>query len=117
MAKEQITEWLLTNSKQVKEVLLFIFIVTMGAIAKMINAVRKGTKFTFSWLISELIMSFFVAITVYAVFDQFLEVNKFFSFTMCAWSGTFSTTFQEKGKELVTAIFDYLKIWIKTKLT
>lgn len=117
MAKFEITEWLLTNSKQVKEVLLFIIVVTMGTITKMIAAIRKGTKFTFSWLISELIMSFFVAITVYAVFDQFLEVNKLFSFMMCAWSGTFSSTFQEKGKDLITAIFDYIKIWIKIKLT
>lgn len=117
MAKFETTEWLMTNSKQIKEILLFIIVVTMGTITKMIAAIKKGTKFTFTWLISELIISFFVAITVYAVFDQFLEVNKLFSFTMCAWSGHFSSTFQEKGKELVASIFDYLKIWIKTKLT
>lgn len=117
MAKAEIAEWLLTNSKQLKEVFLFIIVVTMGTITKMITAIRKGTKFTISWLVSELIMSFFVAITVYAVFDQFLEVNKLFSFMMCAWSGTFSSTFQEKGKDLVISIFDSLKIWIKTKLT
>jgi len=117
MAKTEIIEWLLQNSKQVKEVFLFIIVVTMGTITKMIIAVRKGTKFTISWLVSELVMSFFVALTVYAVFDQFLAVNKLFSFMMCAWSGTFSTSFHEKAKDLLAAIFDYLKIWIKTKLT
>ncbi|PKB18386.1 hypothetical protein [Flavobacterium sp. 5] len=117
MAKTEITEWLVNNSKQVKEIALFIFVVTMGTITKMIEAVRKGTKFTIAWLISELIMSFFVALTVYAVFDQFLQVNKLFSFMMCAWSGTFSSTFQEKGKDLVVSVFEYIKIWIKVKLT
>lgn len=117
MAKEQITEWLIANSRQIKEVLLFIIVVTMGTITKMIVAIRKGTKFTITWLVSELIMSFFVAITVYAVFDQFLAVNKLFSFMMCAWSGTFSSTFLEKGKELLSSIFDYIKIWFKIRLT
>jgi hypothetical protein len=117
MAKEQTINWLIENSKQLKELFLFIFVVTMGTITKMIVAIRKGTKFTFVWLISELIMSFFVAITVYAVFDQFFAVNKLFSYTMCAWSGTFSTTFHEKVKDLIVSIFDFVKIWIKIKLT
>lgn len=89
----------------------------MGAITKMITAIRKGSKFTLGWLVSELVMSFFVALTVYAIFDQFLAVNKLFSFMMCAWSGTFSGIFQEKGKELLSSIFDYIKIWIKVRLT
>ena len=117
MAKEEITSWLVHNSKQVKEFFLFVIVVTMGAIVKMITAIRKGSQFTIAWLFSELIMSFFVALTVYAVFDQFLQVNKLFSFMMCAWSGTFSSLFQEKGKDLFTSIFDYIKIWFKTKLT
>lgn len=117
MAKEQITDWLIANSRQIKEILLFVIVVTMGTITKMIAAIRNGSKFTLAWLVSELIMSFFVAITVYAVFDQFLAVNKLFSFMMCAWSGTFSSTFLEKGKELLSSIFDYIKIWFKMKLT
>jgi hypothetical protein len=117
MAKTEITEWLLHNSKQLKELFLFIFVVTMGTITKMIVAIRKGSKFTFAWLLSELIMSFFVAISVYAVFDQFFAVNKLFSYTMCAWSGSFSSTVHEKVKDLLESIFDYIKIWIKTRLT
>jgi hypothetical protein len=117
MTQQELAGWFLHNSKQLKELFLFIFVVTMGTITKMIVAIRKGTKFTFAWLISELIMSFFVAVTVYAIFDQFFAVNKLFSYTMCAWSGTFSTTFHEKVKDLLVSIFDYLKIWIKIKLT
>lgn len=117
MAKEELTNWIMSNGKQLKEILLFVTVVTMGAVTKMIVAIRKGTKFTISWLVSELLMSFFVAITVYAVFDQFLAVNKLFSFMMCAWSGTFSSAFHEKVKDLLSSIFDYIKVWIKIKLT
>jgi hypothetical protein len=117
MAKIETTDWLVQNAKEIKEIVLFTVVVTFGSITKMITAIRNGTKFTMAWLVSELIMSFFVAITVYAIFDQFLQVNKLFSFMMCAWSGTFSNIFQDKGKELLTSIFDYIKIWIKIKLT
>lgn len=117
MAKRETTEWIINNSKELKEIILFIAVVTMGTITKMISAMKKGAKFTILWLTSELVMSFFVALTVYAIFDQFLQVNKFFSFMVCAWSGTFSNIFQEKGKELLVSIFDYIKIWIKIKLT
>lgn len=79
-------------------------------------AVRKGTKFTIGWFFGELIMSFFVAITVYAIFDQFLQVDKLFSYTMCAWCGTFSTAFHEKVKDFMESIFDVLKMWIKIKI-
>lgn len=117
MAKSELIEWFFENLKQIKEIFYFIIVVTMGAITKMITAIRKGVKFTLTWLISELIMSFFVALTVYALFDQFLQVNKLFSFMMCAWSGSFSSTFQERARDLLSSLFDYLKIWLKTKLT
>ena len=120
MAKEQITEitdWIYENFKTIKEIFYFIIVVTMGAFTKIINEIKKGTKPTFSWFISEGIISFFVAITVYAVFDQFLQVNKLFSYVMCAWGGSFSNLFTEKFKDLITSFFDYLKVWLKTKLS
>lgn len=119
MAKEQIihiTEWLCANIKHIKELFIFGFVVTLGTMAKVVVAMRKGTVFTAGWFFSELVMSFFVAITVYAVFDQFLEVDPLFSYTMCAWCGTFSTAFHDKLRDFMESIFDFLKSWVKTRL-
>lgn len=118
MAKEQITkaiEWLSSNINQGKELLVFVLIVILGTAAKIIVAMRKGTKFTIAWLFSELIMSFFVAITVFAVLHQFLQLNELFCYTICAWCGTFSTAFHERLRDFMEFIFDTLKTWIKIK--
>lgn len=119
MAKEQIieiTEWICANVKHIKELIVFGFVVVLGVIVKIIIAMKKGTKFTVAWFFSELVMSFFVAITVYAFFDQFLQVNKLFSYMMCAWCGTFSTLFHEKLKDFMEFIFETLKNWIRIKV-
>lgn len=117
MAKEQITDWIFDNFKTIKEIFYFIIVVTMGAFTKIINEIKKGAKPSFSWFLSEGIISFFVAVSVYAVFDQFLHVNKLFSYITCAWGGSFSNLFTDRIKDLINSIFDYVKIWIKTKLS
>lgn len=117
MAKEQIIDWVSENFKTIKEIFYFIIVVTMGAFTKIIDEIKKGAKPSFAWFVSEGIISFFVAISVYAVFDQFLQVNKLFSYVMCAWGGSFSNLFTDRMKDLITSLFDYVKIWIKTKFS
>lgn len=118
MERDQVTkviEWLSDTITEAKELLVFVLIVVLGTAAKIVVAMRKGTKFTTAWLISELIMSFFVAITVYSVLHQFLELNELFCFTICAWCGTFSTAFHERLRDFMEFIFDTLKTWIKIR--
>lgn len=110
-------EGILHTLKYFKDYFLFFFIVLAGVFTKITPAIQKGKKPTFKWFLSEAIVSFFVAFSVYAVFDQFLHFDKMFTYMVCAWCGSKSTLFQSKVEELIAVIFDGLKIFIKTKLS
>lgn len=107
--QEIITEWLLTNSKQIIDFFLFIIMVVMGAIVKIINEVRKGAQTSWKWFLAEAIVSMFVAILVYGLFDQFLNFNKIFTYIVCAWCGSFSTIFHKKLEEIIGLTFEKIK--------
>lgn len=88
----------------------------MGLFTKIHLAIQKGKNPTIKWFVAEALVSFFVAFSVYAVFDQFLHFNKMFTYMVCAWGGSKSTLLQAKVEEIISILFDSLKILIKTKL-
>ncbi len=99
----------------IKDIAFFTAFVILGAMAKVIKEKEKtGKKVTARWFITEAIMSFFVAVIVYAVFDQFLSLNKFFTFAMCALGGSFSTVFHQKIEDLIGVVFDAIKNKVQT---
>lgn len=100
-----------------QEVISFTAVVFMGIFMKFYHAYQKGKKLTCFWFISEAIMSVFVALTVYAIFDQWLHLNQLLTYIICAWAGSFSTVFHKKAEELLSAAFDGLKEKIKRKLS
>ncbi len=105
------------NIKYFQDHLLFFLVVLVGVFTKIHLAMKKGKKPTFKWFVAEALVSFFVAISVYAVFDQFLHFNKMFTYMVCAWGGSMSTLLHAKVEELISVLFDSLKISIKSKLT
>lgn len=108
---------ILTEIKYYQDYFLFLIVVLAGVFTKTYNAVKKGKKPSLSWFLAEAIISFFVAVSVYAVFDQFLHFNKMFTYMVCAWGGSMSTLLHKEVEELISSFFDSLKNFIKTKLT
>lgn len=98
-----------------QEAFAFIPVVVMGVFMKSHHAKQKGQKLSAYWFISEGIMSFCVALTAYAVFDQWLEFNKLLTYILCAWAGSFSTIFHKKLEEVLESAFDGAKAWITKK--
>ena len=117
MEIQQIKTYIIQNIKEIEEIIIFPAVVLMGAIIKIIKEKKENMRYTFSWLMASLLTSFLVAFLIYAVFDQFFNFNKLFCYTMSAWGSTFSSTFQDKSKDLLESIFDCVKVWIKTKLS
>lgn len=100
-------------SNEIKEGLLFSLFVMFGVLVKIIRAIYAGAKLSFFSFISEAMFSFFIAIIVYAVFDQFFQMKQLFVYAICAFIGSMSKIFQKKTEELLVAIFDALKTGVK----
>ena len=101
--------------RYLQDYLLFFVLVLLGVVVKFHFALKKGKRPSFKWFLAEAIVSFFVAFSVYAVFDQFLHCNKIFTYVACAWGGSMSTMLHDKVEELIAEMFAVIKIYIKTK--
>lgn len=108
---------ILNEIKNFQEFFLFPIFVFLGFLTKVFFGIKNGKIPTWKWFLAEAIISFFVASSVYAIFDQFFHFNKLFTYMFCAWGGSMSTLFHKKVEELLTVFFDALKKLIKTKLT
>ncbi|MEO8239236.1 MAG: hypothetical protein ABI576_14115 [Flavobacterium sp.] len=106
----------LNNLKYYQDYIIFLFLVLAGIFTKIYIAMGKGKKPTLSWFLAEAIVSFFVAVSVYVVCDQFLSVNKMFTYVICAWGGSLSTLIHSEVEELISNLFDILKVLLKSKL-
>ena len=114
--KQKIVLWIYENLTLLEDLLTFSIVVTVGVFMKIYREIQKGKKLRIKWFIAEAIISFFVAFSVWAIFDQFLEMNKMFTYVICAWAGSLSTIFHTKTEELIEWVFDSLKVWISKKL-
>lgn len=91
----------------------FFLFVSLGATAKMVKEKQKGKKITFAYFLAELAITFFVAFIVWAIFDQFLSFNKFFTFAMCALGGSYSSLFHAKIEVILELFFDEANNYFK----
>lgn len=106
-----------TYKTEIDEGMLFSGFVMFGVIVKTIRAIQKGSKLSFAWFFSEALISFFIALIVYAVMDQFFMLKPFFTCALCALLGSFSTILNKKLEELIEAFFDQAKSSIKELFT
>lgn len=113
--KKTITDFLIGHEKDLIDLIAFISVVVMGVITKVYKEVLKGKKPSLKWFLAEAFLSFFVAISVWAVFDQFFEMNKIFTYVICAWAGSLSTLFHAKVERLFSVCFDRIESYIKAK--
>lgn len=103
--------------EEFKDYAFFVAFVSVGIFHKIYEAMKKGKKFSLKWILAEAMISLFVAVSVWAVCDQFLHLNKILTYIICAWAGKSSAIFSEKTEELIEAIFDIVKSWLSIKLT
>ncbi len=98
-----------TYKFEVHEGLFFSGFVMFGVVVKTIRALQKGTKLSFAWFFSESLISFFIALFVYAVVDQFFQLKPLFTYAICALLGSMSTIVNKKLEELLETAFDSAK--------
>jgi energy-converting hydrogenase Eha subunit A len=98
---------------EINEGVLFSAFVMFGVIVKTIRAIQKGSRLSLAWFFSEALVSFFIALIVYAVVDQFFMLKPFFTCAVCALLGSFSTLLNKKLEELIETIFDQIKSSLK----
>lgn len=101
---------LVHSIKYFQDYFLFLIVVLAGIFTKIWLAIQKGKKPNLSWLLAEAIVSLFVAFSVYAVCDQYFNLNKMFTYGLCAWGGAKSTLIHSKVEKLISLFFDNLKI-------
>jgi hypothetical protein len=102
--------------KYYQDYFLFLIVVLAGVFMKIYLAIQKGKKPQLSWFLAEAVISFFVAFSVYTVCDQYLNINKMFTYVICAWGGSLSTLIHSEVEELISSLFDGLKSLLKLKL-
>jgi predicted membrane-bound spermidine synthase len=107
---------LLFELKICRDYILLGLVILMGIFTKIYNATQKGKKATLSFILAEGIVSIFVAISVYVITSEFLNLSKFLTFVLCAWGGSLSTLIHSEVEELISSFFDGLKRLIKTKI-
>jgi len=95
--------------KPVLEFGLFALSVLTGSFIKLYRQNEVGVKMTMRKVIAETIVSFFIAGVVYAVFDQFLNFNKLFTYAMCSLAGSMSTKITKGIEALLDTGFDKAK--------
>ena len=99
--------------QEFKDYAFFVLFVSVGFFHKIYEAMKKGKKFSFKWLLAEAVISLFVAVSVWAICDHFLHLNKILTYVICAWAGKSSAIFSENIEELIEAAFDVAKSWLK----
>lgn len=95
--------------KPVLEFLSFIGFVFAGAVFKMSKLHEKGINITFKRFLKEAFTSVFIAAVAYAVVDQFLHFNKFFTYAFCGLAGSMSDMIYSKLVGIVSDSLDYFK--------
>ena len=98
-----------------RDYFLLGIIIMLGFFTKIYNAIQKGKKPTFSFILAEAIVSLFVAASVYAFTSEFLHLSKFLTYVFCAWGGSLSTLIHSEVEKLISSFFDGLKNVIKSK--
>ena len=106
---KNIIEFIKTLPNEIYDVFLFVFAVLLGTGYKVAKQNEKGMKITFRKMLTEGSMSFFIALIVFAVFDQFLNFNKLFTYMMCSLAGSMSSLFHSKLEDLLNYLFEAAK--------
>ncbi|MCV9934145.1 hypothetical protein OIU80_17825 [Flavobacterium sp. LS1R47] len=114
--KNTILNQIISELKYYQDYFLFLIVVLAGVFMKIYLAIQKGKKPRLSWFLAEAAISFFVAFSVYAVCDQYLSINKMFTYVICAWGGSLSTLIHSEVEALISSFFDGLKAMIKLKI-
>ena len=99
-------EILKTVPKEIIEAGLFVLSTLFGSMIKMFKLNEKGIKITFRKAIVEAFSSLFIAMIVYAVFNQFLSFNLFFTCAMCSLAGSMSSTIHSHLEDFLGYLFD-----------
>lgn len=94
----------------------FVLAVLAGSLYKIIRQKQeKGVKITLSKILAETFMSFFTAVVVFAIFDQFLHFNKLFTYMMCSLAGSMSSVFHTNVERAITFLFDAGMDWVRKR--
>jgi hypothetical protein len=95
--------------QELVEAVSFLSAVLAGSVYKMIHQNKKGIKITVKTMLVEAFSSFFIAIVVYAVLNQFLQFNTFFTYMMCSLAGSMDTLIHSKIEALIDVAFNAAK--------
>jgi len=115
MPKTTIADWLIRNLADITDYFNFSLSVLLGQLVKIYEYTNTGKRISVRKFFFELATTFFIAITVYAIFDQFLNMNKLFTYMTCAWAGSISSTIRTETKELAVFVFQGIKLYLNNK--
>ena len=114
--KSTIRELISVLDSKFIEFITFIAFILFGVFVKMIR--EKKTP-TIKRILSEIAMSFFVALIVYAVLVQFFALENYFVYASCSYAGSISSKFLDNMEKLIDSVFIYaqekLKQWKSKK--
>ncbi len=119
MSKTYITVSAIFNTYKdiITDIFLFIITVLFGTFIKIYKEPNTNpNKWRFSRLLSEFIVSFLTAFSVYAINDYFLHFPKLIEMMLCVWAGSMSSTIFKEMDSFLSSLFDSFKKFFSNKL-
>lgn len=110
-----LTAWFEDHINQLLDVLLLLLTVLFGTFIKIYKEPSNPNKWRFSRFVSEFLISFLIAVTLYQVNEMWLHFPKLFVMTLCVWGGSLSSKIYKEVDDVLSAVFESLKKFISSK--
>jgi hypothetical protein len=100
---------------QCQDIALLLITVLVGTFIKIYKEPDNPNKWRFSRFISEFLISFLIAVTLYQINEIWLGLPKLFIMTLCVWGGSLSTRIYNEVDEFLSSLFESLKNFISNR--
>jgi hypothetical protein len=104
--------WCAEYKNQAHDIALLLLTVLFGTFIKIYKEPDNPNKWRFSRFISEFLISFLIAVTLYQINEIWLGLPKLFIMTLCVWGGSLSTRIYNEVDEFLSSLFESLKNFI-----
>jgi hypothetical protein len=111
-----ITGWCEAHKNQFHDLSLLLLTVLFGTFIKIYKEPNSPNKWRFTRFISEFLISFLIAVTLYQINEIWLELPKLFIMTLCVWGGSLSTRIYHEVDAFLSSLFESLKNFIRHRL-
>ena len=112
----QTYSWINSHEHQIQDFSALLMTVLFGTFIKIYKEPNDPNKWRISRFISEGVVSFLLASTLYLVNYYYIHLPVLLIMVLCVWSGSMSGNLYRNSEHLIDSVFDSLKVWFANRL-